>query len=73
MELSAMYQETPEGFPVDHRSAVIDRMNAGRAQRGMSLLNPRQEHLVREFIADDGSISDEDARLLHALLQSNSA
>lgn len=68
MELSIM-----DEFPVDHRGAAIDRMNAGRARAGLTVLNPRQEHLVREFIADDGSISDEDAVLLRNLLQSNSA
>lgn len=57
----------------DHRQGVIDRMNAGRLERGQPALIPRQEHLVREFVDDEGNIADEDAELLGKLLRSNSA
>jgi hypothetical protein len=57
----------------DHRQAVIDRMNEGRRASGLPLLIPRQEHLVREFVADDGTISQADAQVLRSLLASNSA
>jgi hypothetical protein len=55
----------------DHRQAVIDRMNAGRLERGQTALTPRQEHLVREFADDEGVIAEEDVPLLRELLQSN--
>lgn len=58
---------------LDKRQEVIDRMNAGRLQRGNQPLIPRQEHLVREFFDDEGVIADEDKELLFQLLQSNSA
>jgi hypothetical protein len=57
----------------DKRQEVIDRMNAGRLQRGQVALIPRQEHLVREFFDSEGHIADEDKELLYNLLQSNSA
>lgn len=58
----------------DKRQEVIDRMNAGRGQAGKLMLTPRQEHLVREFVDDEGTIaSEEDQQLLYNLLQSNSA
>jgi hypothetical protein len=57
----------------DKRQEVIDRMNAGRLERGQAVLIPRQEHLVREFTDDEGVISEEDLPLLKSLLQSNSA
>lgn len=56
----------------DKRQAIIDRMNAGRLQRGESPLIARQEHLVREFFDDDGTIGPDDADLLRELLASNS-
>jgi hypothetical protein len=57
----------------DNRQAVIDRMNAGRLERGDGVLIPRQEHLVREFFDDDGVISPEDVELFKELMRSNSA
>lgn len=57
----------------DKRQGVIDRMNAGRLEKGRPALTPRQEHLVREFADDEGVINEEDAPLLKVLLQSNSA
>lgn len=56
----------------DRRKQVIDRMNQGRLERGQGALNPRQEHLVREFADDNGVIAEEDKPLLLQLLQSNS-
>lgn len=53
----------------DPRGAVIDRMNAGRAQRGQPPLTPRQEHLVREFTNDEGTVLEQE--LLRDLLKSN--
>lgn len=57
---------------MDKRQEVIDKMNAGRAERGQALLTPRQEHLVREFFDDEVGISPEDRPLLMELLKSNS-
>lgn len=54
----------------DKRQEVIDKMNASRLERGQASLIPRQEHLVREFVTDEGVI--EEAELLLQLLQSNS-
>lgn len=54
------------------RQAVIDRMNAGRAQRGQGTLTLRQQHLVCEFTDEEGVIADSDKPLLMQLLQSNS-
>lgn len=56
---------------LDKRQAVIDKMNSGRASRGQSPLTPRQEHLVREFMDDEGNILEQD--VLMNLLKSNSA
>jgi hypothetical protein len=59
---------------VDARGEVIARMNEGRGNVGKPMLTPRQEHLVREFVDDNGNIeSAEDQQILHNLLQSNSA
>jgi len=56
----------------DKRQEVIDRMNAGRTERHQPPLTPRQEHLVREFIDDEGLLADADRELFRNLLQSNS-
>lgn len=56
----------------DRRQEVIDKMNAGRLQRGASVLTPRQEHIVREFVTDEGIVADEERELFRNLLQSNS-
>lgn len=56
----------------DKRQEVIDRMNAGRLQTGKPALTPRQEHIVREFVSDEGLVADEDRELFRNLLQSNS-
>jgi hypothetical protein len=56
----------------DKRQEVIDRMNVGRQQSGKPALTPRQEHLVREFVTDEGLVADEDRELFRNLLQSNS-
>ena len=54
---------------MDKRQSVIDRMNAGRTAKGKEPLNPRQEHLVREFTDDEGNVLEQD--VLFNLLQSN--
>jgi hypothetical protein len=59
---------------IDARGEVIARMNDGRGNVGKAPLTPRQEHLVREFVDDNGNIeSPDDQQLLYNLLQSNSA
>lgn len=57
---------------LDKRQQVIDTMNAKRLERGQVALIPRQEHIVREFVDDEGNIAEEDVDLLLQLLQSNS-
>lgn len=56
----------------DKRQRTIDSMNAKRLERGQTALIPRQEHLVREFTDEDGTIAAEDVDLLLSLLASNS-
>lgn len=56
----------------DKRGLVITRMNEGRARTGKPPLIPRQEHIVREFVDDDGQVADADRALFTELLQSNS-
>jgi hypothetical protein len=55
----------------DKRQKIIDRMNAGRLERGQAALTPRQEHLVREFVDDEGE--PQEVELLGQLLASNSS
>lgn len=58
--------------PVDKRGDVIARMNTGRAKSGKPKLTPRQEHIVREFVDDDGQLDPADRALFEELLKSNS-
>ena len=57
----------------DVRGAFITKMNDGLKARGEALLTPRQEHLVREFVNDEGRVSPKDIDLFNALLASNSS
>lgn len=58
--------------PEDKRGLVITRMNEGRAKTGKPPLIPRQEHIVREFVDDDGQVDPADRPLFEELLKSNS-